>query len=80
MIFEISCGLTDPTDAEDDVTRRYVASQFQALSDEVQDRKSKLDTLQNLLGVANSQVLIRKYEIIGASFKSIIGDSTRKGN
>ena len=64
-------GLADPTDADDAVTRRYVASRFQALSDEVQDKKSKLDALLNLFGVENNQVLIRKYEIIGASFKSI---------
>ena len=52
-------GLADPTDADDAVTRRYVASWFQALSDEVQDKKSKLDALQNFLGVVNNQVLIR---------------------
>ena len=61
-------GLADPTDADDAVTRRYVASQFQALSDEVQDKKSKLDALQNLLGDENNQVLIRKYEIISADY------------
>ena len=33
-------GLADPTDANDAVTMRYVASRFQALSDEVQDNKS----------------------------------------
>ena len=33
--------LADPTDADDAVTRRYVVSWFQALSDEVQDNKSK---------------------------------------
>ena len=47
-------GLADPIDADDAVTRRYVASRFQALSDEVQgigDNKKKLDALQNLLGV-----------------------------
>ena len=38
-------GLADPTDAEDAVIIRYVASRFQALSDEVQDKKSKLDAL-----------------------------------
>ena len=32
-------GLADPTDADDAVTRRYVASRFQALSDEVQDKR-----------------------------------------
>ena len=40
-------GLADPTDADDAVTRRYVASRFQVLSDEVQDKKTKLDALQN---------------------------------
>ena len=39
-------GLADPTDADDAVTGR-----FQALSNEVQDKKSKLDALQNLFGV-----------------------------
>ena len=62
-------GLADPTDADDAVTRRYVASRFQALSDEVQDKKSKLDALQNLFGVENNQVFIRKYKIIGADFE-----------
>ena len=41
-------GLADPTDADDAVTRRYIASRFQALSDEVQgigDNKRKLDSL-----------------------------------
>ena len=57
-------GLADPTDVYDDVTRRYVASRFQALSDEVQDHKSKLDALQNLFGVKINQVLIKKYELI----------------
>ena len=52
--------------------RRYVASQFQALSDEVQDKKSKLDALQNFLGVENNQVLIREYEIIGTDFGRFI--------
>ena len=58
-------GLADPTDADYAVTRRHVASRFQALSDEVQgidDNKRKLDILQNLLGVENNQVLLRKYE------------------
>ena len=64
--------LADPIGADDAVTRRYVVSRFQALSDEVQDKKSKLDVLQNFLGVENNQVFIRKYEIIGVSFKSII--------
>ena len=63
-------GLADPTDA-DAVTRRYFASRFQALSDEVQDKKNKLDALQNLSGVENNQVLIRKYEIIGTDFRHI---------
>ena len=65
-------GLADPTDADDAVTRRYVASRFQALLDEVQDKKSKLDALQNFLGVENNQVLIREYEIIGIDFKYLI--------
>ena len=65
-------GLADPTDADDAVTRRYVASRFQALSDEVQDKKSKLDTLQNLLGVENNQILIRKYKITGTDFVTFI--------
>ena len=29
-----------------------------------------MDALQNLFGVENNQVLIRKYEIIGADFES----------
>ena len=61
-------GLADPTDADDAVTRRYVASRFQALSDEVQDKKSKLDALQNFLGVVNNQVLIKEYELLDASW------------
>ena len=60
-------GLADPTDADDAVTSRYVASRFQALIDDVQDKKSKLDALQNLFGVENNQVLIREYEIIGGT-------------
>ena len=44
-------GLADPTDADDAVTRRYVASRFQELSDEVQGNKRKLDALQILFGV-----------------------------
>ena len=32
-------GLADSTDADDAVTRRYVASRFQALGDEVQDKR-----------------------------------------
>ena len=64
-------GLADPTDADDAVTRRYVASRFQALSDEVQDKKSKLGALQNLLGVEYNQVLIRKYEITGLGFEYV---------
>ena len=54
-------GLADPTDADDAVTRRYVASRFQALSDEVQGNKSKLGALQNFLGVENNQVLNNRY-------------------
>ena len=65
-------GLADPTDADDAVTKRYVASQFQALSDEVQDKQSKLDALQNFLGVENNQVLIREYETIGTDFRTYI--------
>ena len=64
-------GLADPTDADDAVTRRYVASRFQALSDEVQGNKSKLGALQNLLGVVNNQVLIREYEITGIDFEHV---------
>ena len=43
---------------------------FQALSDEVQDKKSKLDALQNFFGVENNQLLVRKYELIGEDFES----------
>ena len=57
-------GLADPTAADDAVTRRYVASRFQALSDEVQDDTRNMDALQNLLGVVNYQVLIRESERI----------------
>ena len=64
-------GLADPTDADDAFTRRYVASRFQALSDEVQDNKSKLDALLNLLGVENNQVLIRMYELIDADIEHL---------
>ena len=60
--------LADPTDADDAVTRRYVASRFQSLIDEVQDDKCKLDALQNFLGVENNQVLIREYVIIDTDF------------
>ena len=42
-------GLADPIDAADAITRRYVASRFQALSDEVQGNKSKLGAFLNLL-------------------------------
>ena len=56
-------GLADPTDAGNAVTRRYVATRFQALSDKAQDKKSKLDDLQNFLGDVYNQVLIREYEI-----------------
>ena len=59
-------GLSDPTDADDAVTRRYVASRFQALSDEVQDKKSKLYAIQNFLRAENNRVLIRKYEVTDA--------------
>ena len=31
-----------------------------------------MDALQHLFGVQNNQVLIRKYEIIGVSFHSVI--------
>ena len=72
-------GLADPTDADDAVTRRYVASRFQALSDEVPDNKSKVDALQNLLGVENNQVLIRKYEIIGTDFCFAFSKTRRYG-
>ena len=41
--------MSNPTDADDAVTRRYVASRFQALSDEVQDKKSKLDAFKTFL-------------------------------
>ena len=61
-------GLANPTDADDAVTRRYVASRFQVVNDEVQGDKRKLDALQNLFGVENNQVLIREYEIIGTDF------------
>ena len=61
-------GLADPTDADDAVTSSYVASGFQALSDEAQDKNSKLDALQNLFGVENNQVLLRKYELLDADF------------
>ena len=73
-------GLADPTDADDAVTRRYVASRFQALSGEVQGNKSKLGAFLNLLGVVNNQVLIREYEITGTDFEhdsSIRFDNTR---
>ena len=69
-------GLADPTDADDAVTRRYVASRFQALSDEVQGNKRKLDVFQNLFGVDNNQVLIREYEIIGTDFELNSWEST----
>ena len=48
-----------------------VASRFQALSDEVQDNKSKLGALQNLLGAENNQKLIREYEIIDTDFERV---------
>ena len=59
----LSFYFADPADADDVVTKRYVASPFQALSDEVQGNKSKLCAFLNLLGVVNYQVLIREYEI-----------------
>ena len=65
-------GLADPTDADDAVTRRYVASRFQAFSDEVQDKKSELDALQNFLGVVTNQVLIRVHEVTDADFSIYI--------
>ena len=55
-------------DSDDAVTRRYVASRFQALSDEVQGNKSKLGAFLNLLGVVNNQVFIREYKITGTGF------------
>ena len=64
-------GLADSTDADDAVTRRYVASRFQALSDEVQGDKSKLGAFLNLLGLVNNQVLKREYEITGTDFENI---------
>ena len=65
-------GLADPTDPDDAVTMRYVSSRFQALSVKFQDQKSKLDALQNFLGIENNQILIRKYEIIGSNFERFI--------
>ena len=38
-----------------------------------QDKKSKLGAFQNLFGVENNQVLIRKYEIIGIDFDHVGG-------
>ena len=35
-------------------------------------KKSKLDALQNLLGVENNQVLIRQYGIIDAVFRRCV--------
>ena len=64
-------GLADPTNADDAVSRRCVASRFQALNDEVQGKKSKLDALQNLFGVENNQVLLRKYEITAFGFEHV---------
>ena len=67
-------GLADPTDADDAVTRRYVASRFQALSDESQgigDNKKKLDVLQNLQWVEYNQVLLMTYELMGLDIKLI---------
>ena len=73
-------GLADPIDADDAVTSRYVASRLQTLIDEVQDKKSKLDALQNFLGVVNNQVLIRKHkiDILFWSFRETI--HTEMGN
>ena len=65
-------GLADPTDDDDAVTRRYVASRFQALSDEVRGNKRKLDALQNLFGVENNQVLIRAYELTDTDIEHVI--------
>ena len=65
-------GVADPTDADDAVTRRYVASRFQTLSDEIQDNKSNLDALLNLFGGVNNQILIRESEIIGTDFEHIV--------
>ena len=62
-------GLADPADADDAVTRRYVALRLQAHSDEVQGNKSKLGAFLNLLRVVNNQVLIKKYEIIDGDFE-----------
>ena len=65
-------GVADPAYADDAVTRRYVASRFHALSDEVQEignNKRKLDVLQNLLRVENNQVLLWKYKLIGGDFE-----------
>ena len=70
--------LVGPTDADDAVTRRCVASRLQALGEEVQDKKSKLDALQNLFGVEYNQVLIRKYEITGLGFEYVGGNLFRK--
>ena len=68
-------GLADPIDADDAVSRRYVSSRFQALSDEVQGIGGKLDALINLLGVReNNQVLISVYEIIDANFEFVDDD------
>ena len=68
-------GLADPTDADDAITRRFAASRFQALSDEVQGiggNKRKLDVLQNLLWVENNQVLSMKYELMDVEINFIV--------
>ena len=62
-------GLADLTDADHAVTGRYVVTRFQALSDEVQDNRRKLDVLQNLLWVENNQVLLMKYELIDTGIR-----------
>ena len=64
--------LADPSDADDAVTKIYFASRFQALSDEVQDNKSKLDALLNLFGVENNQALIRIYELTDTDIEYVI--------
>ena len=70
MINHRISDLADPTDADDAVTKRYVASRFQAISDEVQDKIVSWMPF-NLFGVENTQVLIRKYEIIGVDFEHV---------
>ena len=67
----------DPTDGDDAVTRRYVASRFHALRYEIQGNKSKLGAFLNLLGVVNNQVVIRVYELIDTDirFANDFGDA-----